>query len=84
MPDRGTVWTYLTTDQPFGNSMEAALSRGIPYLDRGVMGWAGDQARASAPRGREFDVFVDIREREPAADRFQLDGFVRARSALRE
>jgi len=26
--DRGAVWTYLTTDQPFGNLMER-LARGV-------------------------------------------------------
>jgi len=31
LPDRGTVWTYLTTDQPF-ERWKRSISRQLPYL----------------------------------------------------
>src|SRR4051812_8300143 len=37
VPDRGTVWTYLTTDEPF-NRWKRQLSRAIPYAYLAFLG----------------------------------------------
>jgi preprotein translocase subunit SecA len=37
MPDRGTVWTYLTTDQPF-EAWKHQLARELPFLIAAGMG----------------------------------------------
>ena len=40
LPDRGAVWTYLTTDEPF-QAWKHKLSRGLPYLIAAYMGMGG-------------------------------------------
>jgi preprotein translocase subunit SecA len=37
MPDRGTVWTYLTTDQPF-QRWKHQLAREVPFAIAAYMG----------------------------------------------
>jgi preprotein translocase subunit SecA len=37
LPDRGAVWTYLTTDEPF-SAWKHKLSRGLPYMIAAYMG----------------------------------------------
>jgi preprotein translocase subunit SecA len=40
MPDRGTVWTYLTTDQPF-QAWRHQLAREVPFWIGAAMGMGG-------------------------------------------
>ena len=40
LPDRGTVWTYLTTDQPF-QAWKHQLAREVPFWIGAAMGMGG-------------------------------------------